>query len=141
MARHIDRFLQGKETTLDAARHTWLRTAATSARTALTAAALTLLMGFGAASVITAPQPPAEHLGLSGQDKATSRLLDRHHCSTTGFEPDVIPTTAVIRDEAGRTRLVSFDEGWAVFNNELPGELVAVCLGPVPAAGKGRQGS
>lgn len=120
---------------MDAARHTWLRTAATSARTALTAAALTLLVGLGAASVISAPEPPAEHLGLSGQDEATNRLLERHNCSTTGFQPDVIPTSAVIRDAAGRTRIVTFDEGWAVFNNERPGELVAVCLGPKPAAG------
>jgi len=94
----------------------------------MTAAALTLLVGLGALSVISAPQPPAERLGLSVQDEATSRLLARHHCSTTGFDPEVIPTTAVIRDDAGRTRVVSFDHGWAVFNNERPGELVAVCL-------------
>ena len=94
----------------------------------MTAAALTLLVGLGALSVISAPQPPAERLGLSVQDEATSRLLERHHCSTTGFDPDVIPTTAVIRDDAGRTRVVSFDHGWAVFNNERPGVLVAVCL-------------
>ncbi|KAA1427675.1 hypothetical protein [Nocardioides antri] len=114
---------------MDAARKSWLITAATSVRTALTAGSLTLLMGLGAVSVLTAPQPPAEHLGLSGQDKATSRLLERNNCSTTGFNPEVIPTTAVIRDAVGRTRLVTFDEGWAVFNNERPGELVAVCLG------------
>ena len=114
----------------------WLRTTVTSVRTALTAAALTLLVGLGAASVLGAPQPPAEHIGLSVQDEATSRLMERHHCSSTGFEPDVIPTTAVIRDQAGRVRLVSFDHGWAVFKDELPGELVAVCLGRPRAAGR-----
>ena len=114
----------------------WLRTAVTSFRTALTAAALTLLVGLGAASVFSAPQPPAEPLGLSAQDEATSRMLERHQCSMTGFEPDVIPATAVIRDRMGRTRLVSFDRGWAVFNNEQPGELVAVCLGRPRAAGR-----
>jgi hypothetical protein len=41
----------------------------------------------------------------------------------------VIPATAVIRDGAGIIRVVSFDRGWAVFNNERPGVLVAVCLG------------
>ena len=113
----------------------WLRTAVTSIRTALTAGALTLLVGFGALSVLSAPQPPAEHLGLSVQDEATSRILERNNCSTTGFGPDVIPASAVIRDAHGRTRLVSFDHGWAVFNNERPGELIAVCLGRPRAGG------
>jgi hypothetical protein len=94
----------------------------------MTAAALTLLVGLGALSFISAPPPPAERLGLSVQDEATSRLLERHQCSTTGFDPDVIPSTAVIRDRSGRARVVSFDHGWAVFNRERPGELVAVCL-------------
>lgn len=109
---------------------TVLRTAATSIRTAMTAGALTLLVGLGALSVLSAPQPPAEHLGLSVQDKATSRILEHNQCSTHGFEPEVVPTTAVIRDASGRVRVVSFDHGWAVFNRERPGELVAVCLGP-----------
>lgn len=115
----------------------WLRTVVTSLRTALTAAALTLLVGLGAVSVLAAPQPPAAQIGLSVEDEATSRLLEDNNCSTTGFDPDVIPTTAVIRDQAGQTRVVSFDHGWAVFNNERPGHLVAVCLGPGAAtAGK-----
>lgn len=123
---------------MDARVH-WLRTAVTSLRRAMTAGALTLLVGLGALSVLSAPQPPAERLGLSGQDEQTSRLLQRNKCSTTGFGPDVIPASAVIRDEYGRTRLVTFDHGWAVFNNERPGELVAVCLGrPRPAAGSPR---
>jgi hypothetical protein len=117
------------------ARLDWLLTGVTSFRMALTAAALTLLVGLGAASVLSAPQPPAENIGLSVQDAATSRMMERHHCSTIGFEPDVIPSTAVIRNEAGRVRLVSFDHGWAVFNDERPGELVAVCLGRPRAAG------
>ncbi len=114
---------------MDAVRISWLRTAVMSFRTAMTAAALTLLMGLGAASFLDSPEPPADHLGLSVQDEATSRLLERNNCSTTGFEPDVIPSAAVIRDRAGRAKVVSFDHGWAVFNNERPGELVAVCLG------------
>lgn len=122
---------------LSATRVHWLRTVVTSLRSALTAAALTLLVGLGAVSVLTAPQPPATQIGLSVEDEATSRLLEHNNCSTTGFDPDVIPTTAVIRDQAGQTRVVSFDHGWAVFNNERPGHLVAVCLGPGAAtAGK-----
>ena len=120
---------------LDTRAH-WLRTTATSLRTALTAGSLTLLVGLGAATVLTAPQPPAEHLGLSVQDEATTRLMERNHCSTVGFDPDVIPRTAVIRDEAGRTRLVSFERGWDVFKDESPGELVAVCLGHPRAGGR-----
>lgn len=112
-----------------------LRTAALSIRTAVTAGALTLLVGLGALSVLSAPQPPAEHLGLSVQDKATSRMMEHNNCSTRGFDPEIIPTSAVIRDRAGRTRVVSFEHGWAVFNNERPGELVAVCLGPDGQAG------
>ncbi|KAA1421713.1 hypothetical protein F0U44_05420 [Nocardioides humilatus] len=107
-----------------------LRTAALSIRTAMTAGALTLLVGLGAVSVLGSPQPPADHLGLSVQDKATSRIMEHNNCSTRGFEPSVIPSRAIIRDASGRTRVVSFDHGWAVFNNERPGELVAVCLGP-----------
>lgn len=115
---------------MDDVRTHWVRTTVTSLRTALTAAALTLLVGLGAVSVIAAPQPPAQRIDLSGQDEATNRLLERNNCSTTGFDPDVIPESAVIRDGAGRTRVVSFDYGWAVFNRERPGQLVAVCLGP-----------
>ncbi|MEZ0577175.1 hypothetical protein [Nocardioides sp. MH1] len=108
---------------------TTLRTAALSIRTAMTAGALTLLVGLGALSVIDGPHPTPDHLGLSVQDKATSRILERNNCSLHGFDPDVIPSTAVIRDSSGRTRVVSFDHGWAVFKKERPGELVAVCLG------------
>lgn len=106
-----------------------LRAAVTSVRTAVTAGALTLMLGLGAASVLSAPEDAPEQLGLSGQDEATNRLLERNNCSTTGFAADVIPSTAVIRDRVG-TRVVSFDHGWAVFKKERPGVLVAVCLGP-----------
>lgn len=114
----------------------WLLTALTSIRTALTAGALTLLVGLGAASVLSAPPSTGDQLGLSVQDEATSRVLERHNCSTTGFDADVIPTTAVIRNASGRIKVVSFDHGWAVFNGERPGELVAVCLGRPHAAGR-----
>ncbi|PWN03197.1 hypothetical protein DJ010_08740 [Nocardioides silvaticus] len=101
----------------------------------MTAGALTLLVGFGAMSVLAAPQPPAQQLGLSVQDEATTKLLERNRCSTTGFAPDVIPASAIIRDGNGRTRVVSFDHGWAVFKKERPGELVAVCLSRPRAIG------
>jgi hypothetical protein len=49
----------------------------------------------------------------------------------------VIPATAVIRDGAGITRVVSFEHGWAVFNDERPGVLIAVCLGRARLAADG----
>jgi hypothetical protein len=117
------------------ARIEWLRTAVMSLRTAITAAALTLLLGLGAVSVFSPPETPTTEIGLSVQDEDVNRLMERYQCSLTGFDPGVIPATAVIRDRLGRTRLVSFDHGWAVFNDERPGELVAVCLGSARAAG------
>jgi hypothetical protein len=111
-----------------APRRSTLRAAATSLRTATTAASLTLVAGMGAMSVLAQPpQAPAE-LGLSA--RPMDRMLERNNCSLTGFPPDVIPASAVVREADGRARLVSFDLGWAVFNRERPGELVAVCLGP-----------
>ena len=106
----------------------WVRPLLTSLRTATTAGAFTLLVGFGAVNVIAAPQPaPAEPVGLSAGP--LDELLERHRCSVTGFDRRTIPSHAIIRTPAGQTRLVSFDRGWAVFNGEAAGELVAVCLG------------
>lgn len=104
----------------------WLQTAAVSLRTALTSATVTLTVALGALNVLTMPQPPAEELGLSATPM--DRLLERHRCSVTGFAADVVPGSAVIVDAVGETRLVSFDHGWAVFNGDRPGRLVAVCL-------------
>jgi len=120
-------FWSGTEDEVVTRSRPWLRTAAASFRTALTAASLTLVAGLGTISVLTQPQPPAE-LGLSS--RPMDRMLERNNCSLTGFPPEVVPRTAVIRDADGRTRLVSFDRGWAVFNGDRAGELVAVCLGP-----------
>jgi hypothetical protein len=106
-----------------------VETTVMSLRSALTAGGLTLLVGLGAMTVLGAPQatPPTEHLGLSSH--GLDRMLERQHCSTTGFGSDVVPAKAVVRHPGGDTELVSFDEGWQVFNGEKPGELVAVCLG------------
>lgn len=105
-----------------------LESAVLSARTALTAGGLTLLVGVGAISVISAPPEAAvpEQIGLSS---GLDRMLERNHCSTTGFEPDVIPSKAIVINARGVSELVSFDHGWEVFEGEKPGELVAVCLG------------
>jgi hypothetical protein len=109
----------------------WFRAALTSIRTATTAGAMTMLVGLGALSVIAAPQPQApEQIGLSS--RPLDAMMERNRCSYTGFDRDVIPSTAIIRTPEGETQLVSFDHGWAVFSGEAAGELVALCLGPAP---------
>ncbi|GAA3662852.1 hypothetical protein GCM10022237_23380 [Nocardioides ginsengisoli] len=113
----------------------WFRAAVHSVRTATTVAALTLLVGFGAISVITPPPPsaPSQQIGMSSGP--LDDLMQRNRCSYTGFDRTVIPSTAIVRRPDGATELVSFDRGWAVFTGQADGELVAVCLGPEAAAG------
>ncbi len=108
---------------------THLKTAVASVRTAITAGALTLLVGFGAMSVLGHPQPAPSDEALGLTSRALDRMLEHHRCSTTGFAPEVIPDKAVVTSPSGRTKVVSFDEGWRVFKGEMPGELIAVCLG------------
>lgn len=110
----------------------WLRVGVHSVRTATTVAALTLLVGFGAVGVISTPEPstPSPQLGLSMGP--LDALMEQNRCSVTGFDRDVIPSSAIVRTPGGSTELVSFDRGWAVFSGEAAGELVAVCLGPKP---------
>ena len=106
-----------------------VETTVLSLRSALTAGGLTLLVGLGAMSILGQPQetPPTEKLGLSSH--GLNRMMERQHCSTTGFGSDVVPAKAVVTQPNGETELVSFDYGWQVFNGKKPGELVAVCLG------------
>ena len=113
----------------------WLRVAVHSFRTATTVAALTLLVGFGAISVVSPPPPsaPSQQLGMSSGP--LDAMMQRNRCSFTGFDRSVIPSTAIVRRPDGATELVSFDRGWAVFSGEADGELVAVCLGPDSARG------
>ncbi|WP_182378097.1 hypothetical protein [Nocardioides sp. WS12] len=98
-------------------------------RSASTAGALTLLVGFGALNVISTPQPhePAEQIGM--QSGPLDDMMQLNRCSFTGFDRDVIPSKAIVRTPEGETELVSFDRGWAVFSGDVAGELVAVCLG------------
>ena len=109
----------------------WWATLALSARTALTTGALVLLLGLGAASVLVQPPAHPDELGLSA--RPLNRLMTHNRCSYTGFDAKTVPSTAIVRDVSGHDRLVSFDDGWAVFTGQKRGELVAVCLGPDPA--------
>ena len=109
----------------------WFRAVLTSLRTATTVGALTMLIGFGAVNVVATPQTPGNGSGQVGLSATPlDALMERHRCSVTGFDREVIPSTAIVRTPAGGTEVVSFDDGWAVFSGEAEGELVAVCLGP-----------
>ncbi|MDQ6523002.1 hypothetical protein RB608_05295 [Nocardioides sp. LHD-245] len=114
----------------------WVRVAVHAVRTAITVAALTLLVGFGAISPSASPRPagPTSHLDMSSGP--LDAMMQANRCSVTGFDRSVIPRKAIVRTPGGTTKLVSFDRGWAVFSGEVAGELVAVCLGPdaAPAA-------
>lgn len=115
----------------------WFKVTVQAIRSASTAGALTLLVGFGAVNMISAPQPdaPAEQIGMSSGP--LDDMMEQNRCSFTGFDRDVIPSKAIVRTPAGETELVSFDHGWAVFSGEVAGELVAVCLGALtPSASR-----
>jgi len=102
--------------------------AARFARTALTAGSLTAVFGMGAVSVLSGSHEPPQELGLSA--RPLSPMMSHNRCSYTGFDSKIIPSKAIVRDTAGRTKLVSFQTGWDVFTGKRDGQLVAVCLGP-----------
>ena len=108
-----------------------IASAARFVRTALTAGSLTAILGLGAIGVISTPHQQPEELGLSA--RPLSPMMTHNRCSYTGFDSDVIPSKAIVRDTAGHVRLVSFQHGWDVFTGKRDGQLVAVCLGPKPA--------
>jgi hypothetical protein len=55
------------------------------------------------------------------------RLIERHDCSTTGFDR-ATPVSALVRAGDGRLRLVAFERGWELFTRHGDTTLVAVCL-------------
>jgi hypothetical protein len=58
------------------------------------------------------------------------RLIDRHDCSTTGFERET-PISALVRRPDGRLRLVAYERG--LFTLARAGSVVAVCLDDPPS--------
>lgn len=112
---------------------------------ALRAAVATVKVGVAAAIAMVAVGPAvaatqdvvaerAEAQGPTASDLAAQahleRLMTRHHCSTDGLGPDVIPGSALVeRDD--RVQRVSFDEGWAIFQGDARGALLAVCEAPL----------
>ncbi|MFC7497057.1 MULTISPECIES: hypothetical protein [unclassified Nocardioides] len=70
----------------------------------------------------------------SGSDAATAhrpaavqQMIDRHRCSTSGFEGED-PASAIVRSLDGKLRLVSWEQGWRVYTRHGAASLVAVCL-------------
>lgn len=108
----------------------WARPALQFIRTATTVAALTTLLGLGTANLLASPQADGGVDRIGNVTGPLDDLMTANRCSLTGFDRGVIPSTAIVRTPVGDTELVSFDQGWAVFSGEQPGDLVAVCLGP-----------
>jgi len=78
--------------------------------------------GSGAAAWSQVDQPRSDEV----------RLMHRYDCSTEGYGADVIPESAIIREDAtGQLKVVSFARGWEVYTSDEPAKtLVAVCLKP-----------
>lgn len=113
-----------------------------SRRVHLTSRALSGLLVGGVLGVMLAlaliARMDAIDSGSSDSPDSTSsdpvqEAIDRHHCSTRGFGPDTIPSSALIRTSAGDLLLVSFDRGWSVYQDPSDqAKLVAVCLDDPP---------
>ncbi len=58
------------------------------------------------------------------------RLMRKYDCSTTGYGDSTVPRSAIVRSDAGKLRVVSFDKGWDVYTSDSPATLIAVCLEP-----------
>ncbi len=100
-------------------------------RTAITIAALTLLVGLGSLTASPDPAPPTPSHQIDMTSGPLESLMQQNRCSVTGFDRSIIPSNAIVRTPDGLNEVVTFDRGWAVFRGQAPGELVAVCLGPV----------
>jgi hypothetical protein len=90
------------------------------------------LLVMGSAGVADAPDrgAPTRSAPVS-EPVATpeSRLIKRYDCSTDGFGPDAQPRSALVRDQRGKVRVVSFDQGWAIHTSGRDDvTLVAFCL-------------
>lgn len=86
---------------------------------------LVVLGGLRATTANAHPSGPAK---TDPYQQLVARAVSDHQCSYSGFGGNQIPASALIRTSQGELRQVSFDEGWAVYNGERPGTLVAVCL-------------
>lgn len=100
---------------------------------AFTVAGLLLVVGgAGVAQVRQSVEPRTTPWVEQPRPSApVSRLMERYDCSSLGYGDGVSPQSALVREPGGRLRVVTFDEGWAVYTARGKRELVAVCLRPV----------
>lgn len=85
-----------------------------------------------AGPVLTSAPTAADYQGPTAADVSAQARLDAlmaaHDCSRSGFGSDVVPGSALIeRDD--EIQHVSFDDGWAVYEGDATGALLAVCRG------------
>lgn len=92
--------------------------------------ALGAVVTIGAAAHVQAGTTAAPSVVPTPVDTGLDRLMADHRCSTSGFADGSIPAASILRTSEGELRVVSFARGWAAYEGDLPGELVAVCRGP-----------
>jgi hypothetical protein len=107
------------------------------ARTALVAVKVTVIGSIAVAAwatQIAGDAPAGGYAGYAVDDQPTrvDHLLDRHHCSVTGFDGGAQPVSAIVRSASGQMRFVPFETGWRVFTAHGAARLVAVCLDEAP---------
>ena len=100
---------------------TWLKATALGTLLALT-------VGIYVNAAADSASPPPSAVTVDSYTRVVQQKMTAHDCSATGFGAEAIPSSALVRTERGKLRMVSFDRGWQVFTGEAPGELVAVCL-------------
>lgn len=103
------------------------RTALTVAKTALGSAVVVAMLGTQVGG--TATTHTDQTTSVDPIAARIDALMAREDCSYTGFGSDVIPATALLRTDAGKVRVVSFARGWAAYEGEATGTLIAVCRG------------
>lgn len=110
---------------------------AVTALTIFKAVVLGCLLALTVGIAVTAAADEQVPLPIVTTDSYTQdvqRVMAKNRCSTSGFGPDTVPTSALVTDRLGKLRMVSFDRGWDVFTGHRPGTLVAVCLAQKPAS-------
>ncbi len=96
-----------------------------------TLAALALSAGPGAVAGQSG-SAPVDAARQSSTDPLLARALTRHECSSTGFDSERQPVSAVVRSARGALRFVDFDTGWRIYTRHGAATLVAVCLDEPP---------
>jgi hypothetical protein len=91
-------------------------------------ALLALTVGIYVNAAADSEGPPPSAVTVDSYTRVVQQKMAEHDCSATGFGAEAIPSSALVRTERGKLRMVSFDRGWKVFTGDAPGELVAVCL-------------